>query len=472
MPQTLELHLVPLHPQTSVADWLSTMAPKAKQAPCITPNADPVNNCYMDESPPASPASSLASASVIVSDISSSAVSTLASLPTSGADLSKKARAGDDIEDGSTPFDYDNIVWSRLLGYTKPLLRPVNKLNVAMWTAGVPLERNGHRYYLCLDCHKSSAMINHLWNVERGSANVLKHLERYHSLVPNPDNKFELIQVDQRQSPAIDLDADDPHDQAILNQLAGTFNNAKFHHLVLRWMVYENISFRQIDSKPFGEMVEYLSRRGFEALPGRMGIRSMIMQSYQAWKKKVKQELTQALSKIHISFDLWTSGNCLALNGIVAHFIDRRSRSQTILLATPEQCESHAGVNIAREVLKVIKDFELEAIVGWFVLDNAQNNDTAIEEIAEKLGFNPVERRLRCAGHIINLIARHLLYGFDSDLFEECDSISANLKEELERWRRHGPVGKAHNLITWVYASPQRRARWHKCKWSTWCWSS
>jgi hypothetical protein len=34
-------------------------------------------------------------------------------------------------------------------------------------------------------------------------------------------------------------------------------------------------------------------------------------------------------------------------------------------------------------------------------------------------------------------------------------------EEELQRWRHCGSVGKAHNLIVWTYASPQRKHRWH-----------
>jgi hypothetical protein len=84
-----------------------------------------------------------------------------------------------------------------------------------------------------------------------------------------------------------------------------------------------------------------------------------------------------------------------------------------------------------------------------------------MKTIGGQFGFDPDDRRLRCAGHVINLIARHLLFGFDKNLFEFEGSVPANLKEELNRWRRTGPVGKAHNLIVWTYASPQRRKRWH-----------
>jgi hypothetical protein len=152
------------------------------------------------------------------------------------------------------------------------------------------------------------------------------------------------------------------------------------------------------------------------------------MQSYDLHKAFVKRDLANAKSKIHTSFDLWTSGNHLALNGIVAHYLDNTFKSQTITLATPEQIGAHAGVDLAEGVTAVLKDFEITSeMIGYFVLDNASNNDTAIIAIAKEFGFNPVERRLRCAGHIINLIARALLFGFNAKLLEDEDALLETL---------------------------------------------
>ncbi len=137
-----------------------------------------------------------------------------------------------------------------------------------------------------------------------------------------------------------------------------------------------------------------------------------------------------------------------------------------VVLGAPEQKEAHSGDNIAGQVISTLKDFGITADrLGYFMLDNASNNDTAMEAIAAEYGFDVEKRRLRCAGHIINLIARSLLYGFDKTLFEEFEeelNLPQSMEEELEIWRRCGPIGKAHNLIVWIYASPQRVARWHE----------
>jgi hypothetical protein len=57
--------------------------------------------------------------------------------------------------------------------------------------------------------------------------------------------------------------------------------------------------------------------------------------------------------------------------------------------------------------------------LGYFVLDNALNNDTTLVELVKTLKFDPKERRLRCIGHILNLIAERYLFGQDVSVFKE-----------------------------------------------------
>ncbi|OAQ58122.1 restless-like transposase [Pochonia chlamydosporia 170] len=116
-------------------------------------------------------------------------------------------------------------------------------------------------------------------------------------------------------------------------------------------------------------------------------------------------------------------------------------------LGVPE-VRRHSGNNIATEVLYTIEAFGIEENIGYFTLDNAENNDTALEAIGKKLGFNGARRRGRCFGHIVNLSAKALLFGKDTDAFEEQLSGAEALSEaEYELWRQKGPVGKLHNFV-------------------------
>ena len=83
-------------------------------------------------------------------------------------------------------------------------------------------------------------------------------------------------------------------------------------------------------------------------------------------------------------------------------------------------------------MIAVIKDFGIKnEQIGYFMLDNATNNDTVMMAIAKEFDFDPIERRLRCLGYIINIIARHLLYGYNLDLFKAEDMVPKDIKAQL-----------------------------------------
>ncbi|KAI8402294.1 hypothetical protein FOFC_17601 [Fusarium oxysporum] len=68
-------------------------------------------------------------------------------------------------------------------------------------------------------------------------------------------------------------------------------------------------------------------------------------------------------------------------------------------------------------------------------------------------------RRTRCFGHILDLVAQNLLHGDNAASFElqsEASGMLEQAEEDLEHWRAKGPVGKLHNIVKFIRASPQR----------------
>ncbi|KAJ0127542.1 hypothetical protein HZ326_29350, partial [Fusarium oxysporum f. sp. albedinis] len=81
-------------------------------------------------------------------------------------------------------------------------------------------------------------------------------------------------------------------------------------------------------------------------------------------KAAVREELDEAVTQIHISFDLWTSPNRLAFISIFGHFIDQSNSHQSRLLAFRRQIGSHAGENIAYTVGNVVRDWGIDRKIG------------------------------------------------------------------------------------------------------------
>lgn len=114
---------------------------------------------------------------------------------------------------------------------------------------------------------------------------------------------------------------------------------------------------------------------------------------------------------IHLSNDLWNTTNNLSLLGIVPHFLDALYKGRTILLALPCLWGSHDGLNQAETIIKVTSRHGISDQIGTFTMGNASNDDTMVDAIGLQLPHINKQHRLRCAGHIINLAVKAILYG-------------------------------------------------------------
>ncbi|KAI1553008.1 hypothetical protein PtrEW7m1_012390, partial [Pyrenophora tritici-repentis] len=152
------------------------------------------------------------------------------------------------------------------------------------------------------------------------------------------------------------------------------------------WVVADNQSLRVIETPQFRAMIA----------------------AYNTYILAVANYLREARSLIHVSFDNWTStGGQYAFTGLCVHYLNSEGKLVDHLLGLPELHGAHTGNNIAAAATTILRLFGVDnARVGYFVLDNASNNDTAVESLAEEFGFIASERRLRCCCHILNLSAQ------------------------------------------------------------------
>jgi hypothetical protein len=90
--------------------------------------------------------------------------------------------------------------------------------------------------------------------------------------------------------------------------------------------------------------------------------------------------------------------------------------------------------------------------------DTATSNDSSL---IASLNLHPnvdiePHQRLRCAGHIINLVVKATIYGDGVSKWEQ-ELAAATPKEQFKLYRRLGVVGRLHNFVNAVYASHKRR---------------
>ncbi len=122
-----------------------------------------------------------------------------------------------------------------------------------------------------------------------------------------------------------------------------------------------------------------------------------------------------------------------------------------------------SGKNQAKALLPVLDEYLLKAKLGYFITENDSSNDTCITEIIDLIypDLDAKERRLRCIGHIINLVTKAFIFDNKSESFEADVAIADStndLEIAMKLLKKQKVIGRLHNLIRFIRTSPQKKA--------------
>ena len=141
---------------------------------------------------------------------------------------------------------------------------------------------------------------------------------------------------------------------------------------------------------------------------------------------------------------MWTAPTKTGYQAIVAHFINADTkRISKALLALPEHKGSHRGEQQAKAFIKVVDDYNIRLKLGYFVSDNHPSNDKMLRYLAEEIpGFDAVQKRVRCNGHIINLVATAFLFSTDKEASVAAIEYTSNLAQDERSGSREHSANK------------------------------
>jgi hypothetical protein len=165
-----------------------------------------------------------------------------------------------------------------------------------------------------------------------------------------------------------------------------------------------------------------------------------IMRRFDFMLPQIVADLSKSLSKIHISFDGWTTkGGKHGFLGVVAHYVNSTGNLTDLPIALPQLTGTHTGKKIAEIVGKTLQQFGINSrTVGYFMLNNATNNDAAVLRIAEQMDLTAAHRRLCWGAHTLNLIGQVLLWGNNNDAYDNDSSelaVTTQARQEIRIWR-------------------------------------
>jgi hypothetical protein len=188
-----------------------------------------------------------------------------------------------------------------------------------------------------------------------------------------------------------------------------------------------------------------------------------IEQSWQSHQDIVRKKLQSAISRIHLSLDIWTSPNRLLFLGICAHFVDNQEKHFKALLGL-RTVLNHSGIEQFVTLLPVLKDYGVVRKLGSIVSDNASTNDTLCRTIKAHLKEEGIEwdsksHCIRYTGHIINLAVQAFLFHdlIEIEQLESYDKIEGEGEEIVNNdratFRLLELLGKLHNIIVNIRSS-------------------
>jgi hypothetical protein len=329
--------------------------------------------------------------------------------------------------------DYSGVDWARIPWLQLP---PRTALHKISW-----IYQHGYRlvsradlsrvWFVCHLCHKRKAIGSQQGIVDTtlATSSAAYHLKARHHI-----GKKGLLALPQlaggQRTIQILANAGVRVSQHVANEM-GHFNIQAFRVAAVSWLVDNNIALTQFESPAFRMMLQFANPEAEKALwTSHNSVSRFVMRLYAYMQPQVINELRNAASKIHISFDGWTTkGGKRGFFGIVAHYATANGDVKDVAIDLPHLAGSHTGDRIACCVEETLEKFGIDrSRLGYFVLDNAYNNDTAVASICSKYGFIPHHRRLRCSAHTINLVGQAVIFGLEKDAF---DNDVANLAVSL-----------------------------------------
>ncbi|KID93886.1 RecQ helicase TLH3, partial [Metarhizium majus ARSEF 297] len=364
--------------------------------------------------------------------------------------------------------------------------RAKGRTNKCTWNeARNPYEERGekardnsyHEIWYCKHCDSTKKPNSVTTNLSRAR----KHLRDFHGIrVVEQLERSDLKK--QQHGTIMDMFGTQEERQAnrdIVEEkhLANAINIPAFEEALARLLAVRNIAHTFIEYPEFHAVIlscNYMARDVL--LRSRRAVPKLLEKTFAQHKQGLVEKLHNSLSSmIHFTVDMWTSSEQkAAYQAIVAHFVDAETREVAqALLSLREFKGSHSGELQAKAFLDVVEEYGLSGKIGYFTMDNHDANDTMLDNIAKEIeGLDPVTRRLRCSGHIMNLIVQVFLSRSKAKKIQEDEQEGIDVAYErlcrlsenegggritkaqaTEEWRGVSVLGKLHNLCIYSRSS-------------------
>jgi len=274
-------------------------------------------------------------------------------------------------------------------------------------------DNQGNTIYYCLYCNG--------WAGSGITTTARRHMRSKHPQIPLPDEEQKITtRTNQRIEVLFEkakVEASTLHPRHLTRQVV--------LEALIQLIIVCNLSFAIIKEPAFLAFAQCLNPEALQFIPQSPNtIPRLLGDSLAYYRIWLQQKLQDSQSLIHLSVDIWTSTNRRSYLAIIAHWVHNWQR-QKALLRLPRLIGSHSGETQAKVIFEVLIEYSITKCLGYITSDNASSNNTLVVRLSETLysqikkRWDPIQHRLRCTGHIINLSLQAFLFASNKKAWRE-----------------------------------------------------
>jgi hypothetical protein len=301
--------------------------------------------------------------------------------------------------------------------------------------------------------------------------NIKSHMRKHGAKVQDASSKIRLdasIQLEDLLSKADDRTREKLYSLVLEKAVDKSF----IRQALVRYIIKQRLSFSVVKDPAFHAFAKALNPIAAQWIPtSHNTIRVDVIRYWTDQKIVLVDEIRSANSNIHIALDVWTSPNRILLLGTTAHFVQHVKKSVVKRLLALRPISGHSGEDQFQVLRTILEEYQIGPKLGSIIGDNSTTNDTLCRTIAEwqeeefEVAWDPERNRIRCLGHIINLIVQAFLFTLSDDSNVSKDEAEDETQEEesssvvvQELPKVMDVLSKLHSIVVHIRSSGVRTA--------------
>jgi hypothetical protein len=237
------------------------------------------------------------------------------------------------------------------------------------------------KFWRCSHCETTA-----IFSIQWGTNAAIRHLRSKHKAKIGKGKDVEGLIESTSSSKSLTIQTALGTAGKVVQNLVTSLDINRFRWFLIRWIVCAHIALTCVEDDNFRDLLLLLAP-ALEPYLVRSAntIRRWIIEEFERQRLEIKKELATARTRIHISFDLWTSPNHRAICAVLAHFIGQDLKAHSRLIGFRRVRGAKSGENIAEVVGPVLEGMGVVENLGCFIGDNDATNDVVIRRVLTKL---------------------------------------------------------------------------------------